>query len=355
MRLMASATDEQTVQQPRKCLKMNADAIFVCGGSRALCYSPKRNVWYKLSDMLFQHDHRSNPSQCGGKIYIPCQGSDQLGGSNLMECYTPATNSWAAFQVATTFTCTTVLKRQLYASDESEDGGTYVYRYDPEKNCSYKMDKPLISHQNACVVTDEKYLYLIGGTLDCRRGASVSTTYRCDPCADDDEWEEVAPINQARYNAFGAAMNGMVYIAGGCQGREALNTCEVYNPVTNEWQLMPSLKVPRMSASMVCCEGRLYVLGGVSYSPSSCKWSRVLSVETFDSEQDIWKEKSDIPVKSFETSKENEKNKFRACSARLHKVIDKLPPLKLPWFGFPGQGSGFTIGRPYQGFSLNFQ
>ena len=56
-------------------------------------------------------------------------------------------------------------------------------------------------------------------------GTSLSTTYRFDPSADEHEWEEVAPINQARYNAFGAAMNGKVYIAGGSQGQAvALNT-----------------------------------------------------------------------------------------------------------------------------------
>ena len=305
--------------QPRNCLKMDKDAIFVCGGSRSLWYIPNKNAWYKLPDMLFQHDHRSNPSQCGGKIYIPCKRSDQLGGSSLMECYTPDTNSWAAFQVATAFTCTTVLKGRLYAS---EDCGTNMYRYDPQTNCSHIMEKPAVSHQSqhkasiscqsqhkACVVTDEKYLYLIGGALDCDTCSPLSATYRCDPSADDHEWEEVAPINQARYDAFGAAMNGKVYIAGGCQSEnQVLGTCEVYNPLTNEWQLMPSLKVPRMSASMVCYEGRLYVLGGASYSFSCRKWSRVLSVETFDSEKNLWKVESDIPVNSFETNKEKEKS-----------------------------------------------
>ena len=347
MRLTASATDEQTVQQPRKCLKMNVDAIFVCGGSRALCYVPKQNVWYKLSDMLFQHGHRSNPSQCGGKIYIPCQRSDQLGGSSLMECYTPATNSWAAFQVVTTFTCTAVLKGHLYASDESEIYcETYMYRYDPEKNCSYKLEKLLISHHKACVLTDEKHLYLIGGADG--RGAALSTTYRCDPTVDDHEWEEVAPMNQARCDAFGAAMNGKVYIAGGCQGQITLNGCEVYNPVTNEWQLMPSLKVPRMSASMVYFEERLYVLGGVSYS--HLPPSQVLSVETFDSEWNIWREKSHIPVNSFETSEEKEKNKFRACFAILRKeVIDKVvPPLREPGpFTFSFPVGSFSFGSAF--------
>ena len=109
---------------------------------------------------------------------------------------------------------------------------------------------------------------------------------------------------------------------------KALSTCEDYSPVTNEWQLMPSLKVPRMSTSMVCHEERLYVLGGFHKS------SRVLSVEVFDSDENKWKEKSVIPVACFETSKEEEqKNIFKACSARVCKgVIDELVPLNMQKF-----------------------
>ena len=199
-----------------------------------------------------------------------------------------------------------------------------IYRYDPENDCCNQLKKPDVNLFDSCVVSDEQYVYLIGGKSKYFGGTSLSATYRFDPSADDHEWEAVAPINQARYNAFGAAMNGKVYIAGGRDDEnEALNTCEVYNPLTNEWQLMPSLKVPRMSASMVCYEGRLYVLGGVNKS------SRVLSVEIFDSEQNVWKEKSDIPVDYYETSKEVKQEKsFNACFARLCKeVIDKLVPL----------------------------
>jgi len=206
--------------------------------------------------------------------------------------------------------------------------GIEIYRYDPEEDCCSQLKKPHTNLFGSCVVTDEQYIYLIGGTSSYLLAAGVSTTCRLDPSADDREWAEVAPINQARYNAFGAAMNGKVYIAGGHQDREALNTCEVYNPLTNEWQLMPSLQVPRMSASMVCYEGRLYVLGGII--PSFGRLSRVLSVEIFDSEQNEWRERSVIPVDRFETSEDEKKNIFKACSARLCKgVIDKLEPLNM--------------------------
>jgi len=284
VRLMAGVTEEQCGQQPRKRLETYISAIFVCGGRGSLCYFPKENVWYKLSDMLFQHVR--NPSQCRGKIYIPCQRSDQLCGSNLMEYYTPATNSWGAFQVGKPFTNSAVFKdKYLFIGEEVDH---QINRYDPENNCCSELKMPCTLYRS-CIVTDEQYVYLIGGSTESWWFRPVSTTYRLDPSADDHEWEEVAPINQARCDAFGAAMNGKVYIAGGRQDQEALNTCEVYNPLTNEWQLMPSLEVPRICGSMVCHEGRLYVLGGVI--PTAALSIRLLSVEIFDSEQNEWKKK----------------------------------------------------------------
>jgi len=76
-----------------------------------------------------------------------------------------------------------------------------------------------------------------------------------------------------------------------------------------------------MSASMVCHEGRLYVLGGVNNS------SRVSSVKIFESEENEWKAVSVIPVDRFETSEEKQKNIFKACLARLCRVGEKLEPL----------------------------
>jgi len=159
----------------------------------------------------------------------------------------------------------------------------------------------------------------------------MSTTERFDPSAN--EWEEVAPMNQARSAAFGASMNGKVYVAGGVWKNKKISSCEVYNPVTNEWHLFASLKEPRSFASMVHYEGNLYVLGG--FSPDQrITFSRLSelqasSVEIFHSEQNEWENKTVIPL-LFETSEKEDKEKstFKACFARLHKgVIDKLKPL----------------------------
>jgi len=55
---------------------------------------------------------------------------------------------------------------------------------------------------------------------------------------------------------------------------------------------MPSLNVPRYSASMVCFKGALYVVGGMK-SVSGCG---ELSVEMFDSGVNEWRMKSTIPT-----------------------------------------------------------
>ena len=213
----SSTTDDLLVQPPRECLKLCVDGIFVCGGRRALCYLPEQNEWYKLPFNPFQHKQSSNPSQCRGKIYISSQDLDVLDVS-IMEFYIPATNSWGAFQVeSSSFTNTAVLKEYLYATAEALESDK-IYRYNPENGCCNNLKKLPTNLCYICFVTDEKYIYLIGGKSHYLRGTALSTTYRCDPSVDDHEWEDVAPINQARYNAFGAAMNGKVYIAGGCQG-----------------------------------------------------------------------------------------------------------------------------------------
>ena len=123
-------------------------------------------------------------------------------------------------------------------------------------------------------------------------------------------------------------MNGMIYIAGGSTNDDYLSSCEVYNPASDEWQLISSLKEFRFNASMLCFQGRLYVLGGTSVTDGGSH-TRALTVEMFNSERNEWTEISKIPVERFESQEEIKKKKvFKACFARLSKnVIHKLKPL----------------------------
>ena len=107
----------------------------------------------------------------------------------------------------------------------------------------------------------------------------------------------------------------------------------MYSPLSNEWQVIGCLKNARYNASMVCLEGKLYVLGGKGLV-ETCRMgfsqiSRALTIEELDSESRAWTVKSVVPVDNFETPEENEnKREYKACFTSFSKrVIDDLQPL----------------------------
>lgn len=333
LKLMLNACDGQVNKQPRKCMEEHLDGIFVCGGKKALCYFPQQNLWYKLVDSPLQYQHFS-VTQYQSKIYIFDNQSHALGSSLIMEYYMPTTNSWGANQLkavnsveANLANCT-VLNDTLYATNVSTN--EKIYEYNGQTNRWKQVDASLIKQENSCFVTENKYLYIIGGKRDVN---ALTTTTRFDPSNESSKWKTLAALNERRYSAFGAAMNGKVYIAGGLESsnRQPKSTCEVYDPVTDQWQLLPGLMKPRMSASMVCFDGKLYVFGGKAENTGSFGSSaRVTIVEELDLERNKWVEKSAIPIKTFESQDEQRQgNCFQACSAKLYKrIIEQLEPLK---------------------------
>ena len=301
--------------KPRTCLQTQVNGIFVCGGNKALLYHPNENIWYLLPDLLMEHQNHA-AIEYGDKSYI---FSNQSGG----DYYVRSTNTWGAIQSDLKYIAVKLCSlltfnehKSLYAVLESSRYGCAVYDYDPVRNeWNRFVEYEKLQCWGACGVTDGCHLYIIGGTKSRFQKALGSTkVLRIDPEAGN--CEEVASLNEARHDAFGAAMNGKIYVGGGIQGSATLKTCEMFNPSTNEWQMMPSLNVPRHSSSMVCFQEALYVVGGMK---NKNRRIRELSVEMFDFKSNEWKEKSSIPV-NYESDEEEKKNwHYKACSAAVHK------------------------------------
>ena len=301
--------------KPRTCLQTQVNGIFVCGGNKALLYHPNENIWHLLPDLLMEHQNHA-AIEYGDKSYI---FSNQSGG----DYYVRSTNTWGAIQSDLKYIAVKLCSlltfnehKSLYAVLESSRYGCAVYDYDPVRNeWNRFVEYGKLQCWGACGVTDGCHLYIIGGTKSRVQKALGSTkVLRIDPEAGN--CEEVASLNEARHDAFGAAMNGKIYVGGGIQGSATLKTCEMFNPSTNEWQMMPSLNVPRHSSSMVCFQEALYVVGGMK---NKNRRIRELSVEMFDFKSNEWKEKSSIPV-NYESDEEEKKNwHYKACSAAVHK------------------------------------
>ena len=321
---------ESSIKPARKCLERNENVIFVCGGSTALYYLPAENKWHELMNTTLEHkDHCI--IQYRDRVYV---FSPQMVGGNkshLVEYYMPSTNSWGAIQ--TKFEYGEQNFTGLFVLDDNKGWWilttynfcSYIYQYNPDKNIWVGSFRKL-RRFGACFATDGHCIFIIGGTLSGNEKITATTGVQkivpSDQTEDGEvEFEEVAPMNEARHDAFGAAMNGKIYVAGGKQWDEnlvrerVLASCEVYDPLIDEWQVMPNLNVLRYSASMVCFKGALYVVGGLK---RTCMLtSGELSVEMFDSGVNEWHKKSNIPVPV--KVKKRTTICYNACFATVHK------------------------------------
>ena len=320
------ATDESLSKAPRNCLKVQVEGIFLCGGRKALCYLPQVNMWYQMANMTFEHENHAVVLN-QQKVYIfSKQNTERL--SHVLEYYVPSTNLWCSFQSGFEYdekfcSVSAVSGYPFLNALTYDEHIPYMYTYDINtNNWNMQKDTP-INRRGVCAISQGHHIYIIGGTNSSDRIPAGNTKVeRFNPS--NESVEEVAPLNEARHDAFGAVMNDKIYVAGGMQMIEhrcrLLNTCEVYDPSTNEWHLMADLCVPRHSASMVCFTGALYVIGGLKNTNNEVA-TRELSVEMFDSETGEWKEKSTIPVGGESEDERDKQIHYKACPATIHKDV----------------------------------
>ncbi len=80
-------------------------------------------------------------------------------------------------------------------------------------------------------------------------------------------------LPDARFQARAVALNGMVYLIGGSDGTEAASeagkrTCFTYTPATDTWNRIAPLNVARHSHGAFAIDGKIWVLGGCGSSPA---------------------------------------------------------------------------------------
>jgi N-acetylneuraminic acid mutarotase len=75
-------------------------------------------------------------------------------------------------------------------------------------------------------------------------------------------WQSVAPLAVARANLATAALDGIIYAAGGNADDQALDVVEKFDPDVGSWRPSPRLPQPRDGAGAAALGGLLYVAGG---------------------------------------------------------------------------------------------
>ena len=283
--------------------------IVACGGNQTFCFIPRQAKWYQLTSSKYEFKGPRQLLSCKAKLYnFPLR----LFGSGFL-CYHPYSRTkckWTMLKLPSKLVpeMVTVLEDCVYGVGSAGGHLKFISIYN-EKSNSWEYipssDSDIV--KGACIVGEGKCLYFIGGIPASTACKKFDTS--------EIRWDNTAHMLEGRYNAFGAAFQGKIYIAGGKRhGDENLKTCEVYNVMTNEWQFIASLNFPRSEASMACCHGTMYVLGGISNEGIS----KALTVECYDSEKNKWVVATKIPSK---VATRSDSGKFQACLQRHYKGV----------------------------------
>ncbi|HUM71634.1 MAG TPA: kelch repeat-containing protein, partial [Chloroflexota bacterium] len=106
-------------------------------------------------------------------------------------------------------------------------------------------------------LSDGSFLYLLGGW----DGENyLDTAYRYDPVQDG--WQPLPPMSHARAYLAGGMLFGILYAVGGYDGEDTLAVCEQFSPQTGIWQNCPDMLRPRSRAGAATILNKLYVVGG---------------------------------------------------------------------------------------------
>jgi len=343
--------------RPRK-----APAIVVCSEEDVLCYFPREDRWCNVGGSLGSHHRTQIASICHSELYSFSPSNSEVSMSQ-MHSYNLFSNTWMSlphyeegpmkqivvrngceiYGLVPKYRCPgcerrltgfcpslrSLYSRQLHyvclecrgrfshavcqtCRIEGEFDAAVISRYVPESTVWQDItsfDSAL--RERVCLVANDDFIYFIGGGVRGVMDKYLSDVDRYN--LNQNSWEKVADMREARMLPCGAAAHGKIFIAGGNKGAP-VDTCEVYDERANEWEIISSLTTGRNPfRSMVCCDGNLYVLGGCYGSDSEGA-----TVERYDYDTNEWIKTTTTP---YHQNGNREIGFASACSMEISKTI----------------------------------
>ncbi|MCB9421311.1 MAG: hypothetical protein H6667_16025 [Ardenticatenaceae bacterium] len=202
-------------------------------------------------------------------------GETAVGVTNAVAAYNTIDHVWtakAAKPTAVADVTAAVLFGEIYVpGGRLADGSVtaVVEAYSPANDAwrpIASLPQPL---SGALTLSDGGFLYLFGGWDGAQY---LDTAYVYDPGADN--WRPLVSMTHPRAFAAGEFVTGRLYVVGGTTGTP-LNVCEYYDPVSETWSDCPDMLSPRAGAGAAALLNRLYILGGGSDEIGDAAYSEV--------------------------------------------------------------------------------
>ena len=288
-------------QSPRKCLKTHEDVIVACGERQVFCYLPDDKVWHELPEMTHKYNSLNSSSRsvsvCHGKLYV--MGVDENPRRNLfseggplvkVERLDPSLGLWNKLNIPdeVVYPCAAVTMQGFLYVVGVKTGNLFqsltVQKFNPDTNQWHEVSSQRNPRcrSGVCAVTDGSYLYAIGG-FDDQTEQHLNIVERFDPRKN--TWENLPPMLERRANAGGAVIKQMLFVFGGFHQHSRDSDCvycEVFDPATDMWSIIPSQFTQSRPTSAVSFKGKIYVFTADAGSSESEKF------QVFDADQNQW-------------------------------------------------------------------
>ncbi|XP_064485145.1 kelch-like protein 10 [Ornithodoros turicata] len=204
--------------------------------------------------------------------------------SNTWEVYDYKMNQWST--VHTTFDQEVVFGLQCAAVDHViyvmganiAKMAHFCYSFDAVAMTWSPIDpmKQLRAFFGVAVL--DKSVFCIGGSPN--GVVTLDSAERYD--TSDGTWKKICSMNHPRFGAGATSCNGRVYIIGGMSTTRPLASVEAYDPLTDCWTLVLPMKTERLFHGVVTYRGKIYVIGGLSrksvvcevYNPTTDRWCK---------------------------------------------------------------------------------
>jgi len=140
------------------------------------------------------------------------------------------------------------------------------------------------------------------------------------------KWSEVARMPTARDSLAAGVVDGKLYALGGRGGGEdgALDTVEMYDPVTKTWTALAPMPTARYGLAAGVVDGKLYAVGGRNNG------TNLATVERYDPATDRWTALAPMPTARTRLAVVVRKNMLYALGG---SIGDNLKPGKPRWYG----------------------
>ena len=227
----------------------------------------------------------------GLQVYL-IGGQTDAGITNAVQIYDTVSTVWSEGEkkpTAVTDTTTAALFGEIYVpGGRLEDGSVtnVVEVYSPGNNAWRTVASLPQPIAGGLTISDGSFLYLFGGTNDAE---TLDSVYKYD--FETDSWQNLPEMNQARVFAAGDVINGFLYVVGGENIEGALASCEFFDPTEDYWTTCADMQQARSQAGAVTLVNRLYVIGGFNgnqneiYNPETDEWT---DLTTPISRNEVW-------------------------------------------------------------------